>query len=189
MSERTALLVIDVQVGMFEDEPEPPHDADRLLANIRGLIDRARASGVEVIYVRHVDDRFDGSKLGARGWQMHPSIAPESEEAVIDKWACDAFYGTPLQEELAARGIEHLVIAGMQTELCIDTACRSALHRDFNVTLAADAHSTWNSKHLTAAQIIAHHNATLANLPHPTKEIVVRPSAAIVFAQEPSVVA
>jgi len=51
------------------------------------------------------------------------------------------------------------------------------------VTLAADAHSTWDARSgLTADQIIAHHNATLAGIPHPTATITVTPSAEIDFA-------
>ncbi len=48
MTEKTALLVIDVQVAMFADLDNLPHDGERVVANIRELIDRARAAGVEV---------------------------------------------------------------------------------------------------------------------------------------------
>jgi hypothetical protein len=55
------------------------------------------------------------------------------------------------------------------------------LHRDFDVTLAADAHTTWSRDDIAAAQIIAHHNCSLAQMPHPTREIVVLPTAEIRF--------
>jgi nicotinamidase-related amidase len=183
MTEKTALLVIDVQTAMFA-EPQRPYEADRMLANTRALIDRARDAGVDVIFVRHCHARYEPMKQGNPGWHVHPLVAPAPGETIIDKRACDAFHDTPLHAELTARGVQRLVIAGMQTELCVDTACRSALHRDYNVVLASDAHSTWDTDHLTAARIIAHHNATLANVPHPTKEIAVVPAVEIAFSEQ-----
>lgn len=180
MTGKTALLVIDVQVAMFEDS-ELPHDADNLLANIRTLLDSARAAGTPVIYVRHEDSQYEAMMHGNDGWQVHPAVSPAPGDPIVDKRACDSFYDTPLEQTLRDLGIEHIVVTGMQTELCIDTGCRSALHRDFNVTLAADAHSTWSREDITAAQIIAHHNYCLRQIPHPTKEISVRPTAEITF--------
>ena len=76
----------------------------------------------------------------------------------------------------------HLVTCGMQTDFCVDSATRSAMHRGFNVTLATDAHSTWDNGVLTAEQIIAHHNKVLPNLPGPGTDIAGTPSAEIEFA-------
>ncbi len=50
---------------------------------------------------------------------------------------------------------------GCQTEHCIDTAVRTATINCFDVTLVGDGHSTSDSRHLTAQQIIQHHNETL----------------------------
>ncbi len=118
---------------------------------------------------------------GNPGWEIRPEIAPIPGDLIFDKRACDSFYETGLDESLKSRGIGHLVIAGLQTEMCVDTACRSALHRDFNVSLASDGHTTWARGDVTAEQIISHHNLSLADIPHPTKEIVVRPSNEIEF--------
>lgn len=181
MTGRTALLVIDIQVAMFEEPGNPPHAASEMVANTLGLIKRARVAGAPVNYVRHSHARYEPMMRGNPGWEILPAVAPEPGDLIFDKLACDAFYKTGLVESLRNRGIQRLVIAGMQTEMCIDTACRSALHRDFDVTLAGDAHSTWTNEAMTAEQIIAHHNATLARIPHPAKEIVIRPAAEITF--------
>ncbi|BCQ42632.1 hypothetical protein ERHA55_01590 [Erwinia rhapontici] len=50
----------------------------------------------------------------------------------------------------------------MKTEYCVDTTCRAAADRGFEVVLVSDAHSTTDNAVLTAEQIIAHHNATLS---------------------------
>jgi nicotinamidase-related amidase len=82
---------------------------------------------------------------------------------VIEKRHGSAFQETALDARLRQAGITALVIAGMQTELCVDSACRAAVALGYRVTLAADGHTTWDSAILAAPQIIAHHNRTLAD--------------------------
>jgi nicotinamidase-related amidase len=178
MAGQTALLVIDVQVAMFE-EGEPPHKGEEMLANIGGLLERARAAGAPVIFVRHADEWM---APGTPGFEIHPNIPPRADEVVIDKRACDAFCETPLGGLLESLDVTRVVIAGMQTDYCVDSASRSALHRGYDVLLAKDAHSTVGNGILTAEQIIAHHNQTLANLPRPGFGIRAVPSAEIDFA-------
>jgi len=97
----------------------------------------------------------------------------------VDKWTPDAFHQTNLAGVLAARGIDRLVLAGMQTEYCIDTTCRRACSQGYQVVLAADAHSTYPDV-LPAEQTIAHHNATLAAFAD------VQPAAGIAFDTAPA---
>jgi nicotinamidase-related amidase len=54
-----------------------------------------------------------------------------------------------------------LIVAGLQTQFCIDTACRVATTLGYRVILASDAHTTFDTPDLTAAAIVAHHNTTL----------------------------
>jgi nicotinamidase-related amidase len=178
--EKTALLVIDVQVSMFDD-PEPPYQADTLLRTIAGVIDKAREAGTPVIYIQHDHATYEPMKRGQPGWHIHPAIAPQTGEPVINKQASDSFYETTLHSVLQARGITHLVIAGMQTEACVDTTCRSATSHKYDVTLVADGHSTWDTPHISAAQMIAQTNSSLANIAHPTHSIVPKPANEITF--------
>ncbi|HZY40381.1 MAG TPA: isochorismatase family protein, partial [Anaerolineae bacterium] len=97
------------------------------------------------------------------GWPIHPTIAPAADELIVRKRTPDAFHETTLQQELNSRGIRKLVLAGLQTEYCVDTTCRRAFSLGYQVALAQDAHSTWNTDTLTAAQIIAHHNTVLGD--------------------------
>ncbi len=80
---------------------------------------------------------------------------------MIEKETPDAFHKTTLHQKLKSKGIKRLVIAGLQTEYCIDTTCRRAYSLGYNVILVKDAHSTWDSTNLTAEQIIRHHNRVL----------------------------
>lgn len=56
------------------------------------------------------------------------------------------------------------MIAGLQTEFCIDTACRVAQTLGYAVTLAGDAHSTMDNPVLNAGKIVAHHNRPLSGI-------------------------
>ena len=60
------------------------------------------------------------------------------------------------------RGVKQLVIAGMKTEFCVDTTCRAAPELGFTTVLISDAHTTIDNPHLSAHEIIGHHNRTLA---------------------------
>lgn len=163
MGDKTALVVIDTQVGMFETPGVPPvPDGERLLENIEGLLREARDTGKTVVHVRHGEGEGPLEK-GTDGWQIHPRVAPKSGEPVVDKETPDSFLRTTLREELESRGVGRLVLAGMQTEYCVDTTCRRASALGYDVTLAADAHGTWDEGGLTAAQIVAHHNGVMGN--------------------------
>lgn len=157
---KSALLVIDVQRAMF-DEADPVYEGEALLRTIGGLIAAARAEGAPVIYVRHGEGAGQPLEWGTEGWQIHPAIAPLDGERIIDKRTPDSFHETGLQAVLAELGVQHLVLTGIQTEVCVDTTCRRAYSLGYQVTLVKDAHSTWNSANLSAAQIIAHHNGVL----------------------------
>jgi nicotinamidase-related amidase len=176
MASDTAVLVIDVQVGLIDGAHEP----DALLRNIADLIERARKASVPIVYLQHNHSTWAPLMAGAPTWQIHPRVAPKPGDIVIGKRASDGFYETTLQAELERLGVRRLIVTGMQTEYCVDSTCRSALSRDFDVTLATDAHTTGDSD-LPAATVIAHHNAALPNIAHPTRRIAAHASAAIRF--------
>jgi nicotinamidase-related amidase len=156
----TALLIIDLQRGMFE-AGETPHEGEAVLSRVAGLIERARGEGVPVLHVRHAGDPGDPLETGTPGFEIHPKVAPKAGEPVITKTRCSAFFDTPLLEELKRRGIDRLVVAGMQTEYCVDTSCRAAADLGYQVVLVRDGHTTFDTSVLPAEKIVAHHNRTL----------------------------
>jgi nicotinamidase-related amidase len=159
---KSALLVIDVQVGMF-DESFPVYNGEALLTKIRMLIDQAREAGVPVVFVRHGEGAGQQLESGTPMWQVHPSLGPLPDDVFIDKLTPDSFHETALQRELETRGVQKLVLTGIQTEVCVDTTCRRAFSLGYDVTLVSDAHSTYNSTSLSAQQIIDHHNEVLGS--------------------------
>ena len=178
MSADTALVIVDVQVGHVDDA-----DArDRaVLERIATLLERARATRTPVIFVQH--DGGPGHPLEAdtTGWRIHPAVTPLDEEPIVRKRASDSFYKTRLQHALDARGIMRLVVVGAMTEYSVDTTCRRALSQGYDVTLVADGHATGDRAGMTAEQVIAHHNAVLADLAHPDHSITVVPAGEVRF--------
>jgi nicotinamidase-related amidase len=158
----TALLVIDVQQALCFGE-EAAFESERLIERINRLSSRARQRGVPVILVQH--EEAEGSlERGSEGWQLARGLLVDESDLVIGKTASDAFHQTTLQAALAARGVDRLVICGLQSDFCIDSTTRRALALGYPVTLVSDAHSTCDSETLTAAQISAHHTRTLSRI-------------------------
>ncbi len=182
----TALVVIDVQRGILDipglaRKKEIDQALDETVLRIRSLADRARRARVPVLYVQHNGGPGHRLEPGTPGWTIREEIAPLPGEPVISKRACDAFFETRLQEELAARKIKQLVIAGCMTQYCIDTSVRRAMSLGFDVLLAADGHATADTPTLRFEQIIAHHNALLDGFDAGEHEVRVVPASDLNF--------
>ena len=159
----SALMVVDVQQGMFA-VPAPLHRGEEVVRRIAGLLERARAEGVPVVHIQH--DGGPGHVLakGSPGWPHHPMVTPRAGEMVVEKRHSSAFHDTDLHRRLGEAGIDRLIVAGMQTEMCIDSACRGAAALDYLVVLVADGHTTYDTPVRGADLIIAHHNRLLSRV-------------------------
>jgi nicotinamidase-related amidase len=177
MTSKTALLVIDAQIGLLDGA----YRAGEVLGAISTALDRARSSGAPVIFMRHNHASFAPLMKGAATWEIHPQAAPKPGEIVLDKTASDSFWETDLQAVLDKSGVERIVVAGLQTEFCVDATCRAALSRGFDVTLVADGHTTGDAV-TDAATTIKHHTYALTRLAHPQRSIVAQSAAELDFA-------
>lgn len=148
---KTALLVIDVQQALVDDQPV---NQDAFLVNLKLLIDAAHEGGTEVIYVRHDGGEGDVLASGNPGWQLEKSLTPRSDERVFDKRFGSAFLKTGLSEYLSSKGITNLVICGMQTEYCIDTSVKTAFEHGFTVVVPSGATTTYASPFLSGEKLI-----------------------------------
>ena len=152
---KSALLVIDVQ----RDVVANAFRRDEVIANIAGLVDRARKEGVSVIWVQHSDDEL---VKGSEGWAYVAELRMGDGDPVVHKQFGDSFEGTNLDELLQGHAVAHLVVCGAQTDACIRSTLHGALARGYNATLVSDAHTTddctWATPPLTAEQVVAHTN-------------------------------
>jgi nicotinamidase-related amidase len=156
------LVIIDVQQGMFSFR-RPLYQGKEVLARIAGLLAGARGALVPIFHVQH--DGGPGHILakGSIGWPHHAAVQPRSGEAIVEKRYSSAFHDTDFHSRLTEAGVDRLVVAGIQTEMCVDSTCRAAVALGYKVMLVWDAHTTFDSPVLPAEKIIAHHNRTLAD--------------------------
>ncbi|MFL6080903.1 MAG: isochorismatase family protein [Ornithinibacter sp.] len=176
---RTALLVVDVQNGVVVGG----HDRDGVVGNIAGLVDRARAERVPVVWVQHSDD---GLEQGSDDWQIVDELTPAEGEPVVQKHYGDSFEATDLEEVLAARGVGRVVVTGAQSDACIRATLHGALVRGYDVTLVGDAHTTEDLTEYGAPapeQVISHTNLYWSWASAPGRRGDVVSTDEVIFAQ------
>jgi nicotinamidase-related amidase len=148
----TALLLVDAQRNMLVgDEAAPSTSETRDV--LSGLLDKARNARAVVVHVQN--DGLGGSvdEPHTDGWEL--VFAPLDDEVVVRKDECDTFLSNPdLGAVLRDRVVDRVVVAGLQSEFCIDATSRGALGEGFAVVLPRGAHATYNSD-VPAAEVSA----------------------------------
>ena len=157
--DRTALLVYDMQVGIFGQAPS----LRPVIKPVVAVIDAARRAGMNIVYCRHmslptnlmgrsqlrtamawqrVDRPEDVRSLFARdsaGFELIPEVAPRPTEAVFDKLGMSAFAGTPLDMVLRDLGMTSLAIVGVVLEIGIAPTVSHAEDLGYVPIVIADA--------------------------------------------------
>jgi nicotinamidase-related amidase len=171
----TALLIIDVQqalcVGRYA-----MFDIERVIGTINAVSARARAAGMPVVLVQH-EESEGPMAFGSPGWQLAAALDTRPGDLRVRKQTSDSFHETALHPLLQERGITKLIVCGLQSEFCVDSTVRRAPALGYEVVLVSDAHSTMDNGVLSAAQISAHHNATLANITSFGRSVTATPAA------------
>ncbi|MEW5825882.1 MAG: isochorismatase family protein [Candidatus Bipolaricaulota bacterium] len=178
---QAVLMVIDMQVGVMQG----CWDAARVARNVAGLVERARASGVPVVWVQHQSlDLAEGSEA----WAWVPELVPAAGELQIQKHHNSAFEATSLVAELSRLGATHIVLAGAATNWCIRATAYGALERGYDLTLVEDGHTTGpieldDGRRIEAELIIQELNVVLAWLTYPGRASAVAAASTIDFAR------
>lgn len=159
---KTALLVVDVQAGLCTGE-WAAFEIDAVIGRINGAIAQARAAQALIVFIQH-EEVAGPLQFGSADWQLDARLHANPDDHRVRKTVANAFHHTGLQTLLHQNDVQRLVVCGLQSEFCVDATVRGALEQGFAVALLSDAHSTVANGVLTAAQITAHHNATLAGL-------------------------
>ena len=175
----TALLVIDVQQAFCEGKAAA-FEVARVIERINVASAKARAAGAPVIFVQH-ETPAGLLAHGTPAWQLAQGLETAAGDLFIRKTTPDSFQKTDLEATLTRHGVTEVAICGLHSEFCVDTTTRRAAALGYPVTLVADAHSTQDKEHLSAAQIIRHHNETLTNVTSFGPRIRAVPAAAVEF--------
>ncbi|MFH9404497.1 cysteine hydrolase family protein [Streptomyces sp. NPDC017638] len=157
---RTALVVVDLQndfcagPAVLARSGKDPAALERAVVGCVRAVALARERGVEVVFVRFAGDpehqgpswRSRDRALGKRpkclegswGARFH-AVVPAPDERVFTKRACfDAFLSDGFEAYLGARGVSHLVLAGLYADVCVDSTARTAFQKGFHVTVLTD---------------------------------------------------
>lgn len=159
--DRSALLVIDLQKGHYNEEniaagPERSYLYNRIrnvvIPNGQRLLEGCRAARVEIIYTviecltldgrdRGLDYKISGlfAAKGSREAQVIDELAPCENEIVIPKTSSSLFNSTNFEYVLRNLGVEYIAVMGMLTDQCVETAVRDGCDRGFLMTVVTDA--------------------------------------------------
>ena len=166
--DRTALLVIDLQKGEYNPDKiaaEPQHAylferiRDVVIPNGQKLLAACRAAGVEVIYTvvesltldgrdRSLDYKVSGIFFpkGAKEAEVLDELKPLANEIVIPKTSSSLFNSTNFEYVLRNLGVEYVMVMGIVTDQCVETAVRDGCDRGFLMTLVDDACASFSEQ-------------------------------------------
>ena len=175
--ENTALIVVDVQTGVFAES----WNAEEVISTISGLVERARANGTKVIWVRHTSEELPTE---SPQWQIVDALTPADEEAIVEKTHGNTFEDTNFEDLLASQGIGHLIVTGAQSDACIRSTIHGGFARGYNVTLVSDAHTTedlsaWGAP--SPDKVVSHTNLYWGFESGPGRQARVQESAEVDF--------
>ncbi|MDY7527331.1 MULTISPECIES: cysteine hydrolase family protein [Cryobacterium] len=137
----TGIVVIDIQKDYFPGGAYPLSGSESAAVVARGVLDSARATGTTVIHFQHIATEADATFFvpGTTGVEIYPLVAPVTPERHFTKGSANAFVDTGLERLLRAENIDHLVVMGMMSSMCIDATSRAALDLGFAVTIVHNA--------------------------------------------------
>jgi nicotinamidase-related amidase len=159
------LVIIDVQNFYFPGGKVPLTGPVEASLKARALLEAFRARGWPVVHVLHLakGQEAPSPDAGDEAYRAHPNVMPRPGEPVLGKREANAFRDTELLATLRALGTTKLVVAGMQTHMCVEAATRAAADLGFEVTVVHDACATrplaFGGVEVPAAQV---HAAALA---------------------------
>ena len=151
IAENAALVVVDVQKGFDEADFWGRRNNPGADDNIASLIDVWQASGRPVVFVRHDSVKPDSPlRAGYEGNGFKAYVEERrgkgaGAELFLTKTVNSAFYGTPdLDAWLKAEGVGQFVVAGIQTNMCVETTARMGGNLGYDVVVAYDATYTFD---------------------------------------------
>ncbi|WP_035349659.1 isochorismatase family protein [Edaphobacter aggregans] len=138
---QTALVVVDVQESFRHRAYWDDRDVPAFVQRLQALIDGAKAQGVPVVQVLHVEGTgvfsvASGHVRTLEGVEIEPEVR-------FEKRSHSALVGSGLDVWLVQQGIGRLIVCGIRTEQCCETTTRHASDLGYEVDFVTEATMTW----------------------------------------------
>lgn len=137
----SALVMVDCQNTYRQGIMQLTHVEPALL-EAQKLLNKARALGIPIIHIQHDAGPSTPYDIRTNIGAIADEVAPQNGEAVVVKQYPNAFWHTPLEAQLKSLNIEHIVLAGFMTHMCINSTARGAFNLGFKPTVVASACAT-----------------------------------------------
>lgn len=154
------LLVVDVQNALIKAHP---YNEQGVIENIKKLIAIARDNKKEVLYVRHDDGKGTEFEQGTDGWQIYNEVVPKDGELIFEKQYNSAFHKTELRKYLQDKGIDTIILMGLQTEYCMDATLKSAFDYNYKLIIPEETNSTFDNEYLSGKKLYEFYNYEIWN--------------------------
>ena len=141
---KTGLVLVDIQNDYFPGGSMELVSMESAAETAARILGEFRASRNPVYHIQHLSVRPGATFFipGTEGAETHASVAPADDEPVIQKNFPNSFRDTALLDRLRDDGVEHLVICGAMSHMCIDATTRAAFDHGFSCTVVSDACAT-----------------------------------------------
>lgn len=151
----TALVLIDLQHAITALDIAP-YSSAQVIANCARLADAYRAQGATIVYVRvaigemvaHQADVVHArpASLPANACDIVPEAGMQPGDALVTKRQWGAFHATELDQILRRRGIKTVMMAGIATNIGVESTARAAFDQGYDLVFAEDAMSTFSAE-------------------------------------------
>jgi len=148
---KKAVIVVDM-LNDFVTGDLKCERAERIIPNLKKLVDAARRKSVPVIYANdaHYERDFEvvnrwgkHAIKGTHGAQVIPELKPSDKDYIIEKRVYSAFFETGLDPLLRSLGVDTVVLGGLHTHICIRHTAADAFFRGYKIIVAKDGVETF----------------------------------------------
>lgn len=176
MSERRAVIVVDILKGFFKGDPVPaPVHADRMIRNTRAVVDAAREAGIPIFFIkdnflpeevgcdRHFKLFGPHCIIGTPDAEVVDELAPRPGDFQIRKKRYSAFIGTRLDGILRELDLKTLYVTGCWTDCCVQHTVCDAFYNCYDVVLVEDCLSSadWGAHEYSLKYMQKYYAATV----------------------------
>lgn len=176
MNQNTALLVMDMQLGILSTFPV----SQDIIKNAAKAIEIARTKNIQVIYVtlgfkNGAAEISPNNKVFAATREhikninfeefskVHPALAPQNNDIIVLKRRVSAFTGSELEIILRSKNIQHVVLSGVATSGIVLSTTTEASDKDYKITVLSDACADRDEEvhHILTTKILRRHAEVL----------------------------